>query len=41
VLLTLVAAKADYLVTGDEDLFALAGQYLIIKSAEFWARHWV
>ena len=41
VLLTLVAAKADYLVTGDKDLLALAGQYPIINPAMFWARHGV
>jgi putative PIN family toxin of toxin-antitoxin system len=41
VLLTLVAAKVDYLVTGDKDLLALAGQYPIITPAEFWARHGV
>jgi putative PIN family toxin of toxin-antitoxin system len=39
VLLTLMAAKADYLVTGDKDLLALAGRYPIVTPAEFWARH--
>lgn len=39
VLATLRAAKADYLVTGDKDLLALAGQYPILTPAEFWARH--
>lgn len=39
VLLTLVAAKADYLITGDKDLLALASQYPIVTPAEFWARH--
>lgn len=39
VLATLRAAKADYLITGDKDLLALAGQYPIIAPAEFWARH--
>ena len=39
VLATLLAAKADYLVTGDKDLLALASQYPIITPAEFWARH--
>jgi putative PIN family toxin of toxin-antitoxin system len=39
VLLTLLAAKADYLVTGDKDLLALANQYPILTPAEFWARH--
>ncbi len=41
VLLTLVAAKADYLVTGDKDLLALADRYPIVTPAEFWARHGV
>lgn len=39
VLLTLLAAKADYLITGDKDLLALANQYPIVTPAEFWARH--
>jgi putative PIN family toxin of toxin-antitoxin system len=39
VLLTLLAAKADYLVTGDKDLLALANQYPIVTPAEFWTRH--
>ena len=39
VLLTLLAAKADYLVTGDKDLLALATQHPILAPAEFWARH--
>jgi putative PIN family toxin of toxin-antitoxin system len=33
------AAKADYLVTGDKDLLALAGRYPIITPAAFWERH--
>lgn len=41
VLLTLLAAKADYLVTGDKDLLALADRYPILAPAEFWARHGV
>jgi len=41
VLLTLLAAKADYLITGDKDLLALANQYPIVTPAEFWARHGV
>lgn len=41
VLLTLLAAKANYLVTGDKDLLALADQYPILTPAEFWARHGV
>lgn len=39
VLLTLVAAKADYLITGDKDLLALASRYPIVTPAEFWGRH--
>lgn len=38
VLLTLLVAKADYLITGDKDLLALANQYSIVTPAEFWAR---
>ncbi len=36
---TLLAANADYLITGDKDLLALAGRYPILAPAEFWARH--
>lgn len=43
VLGTLVAAQRlgdmCYLVTGDKDLLALAGDFPIITPAEFWARH--
>jgi uncharacterized protein len=39
VLGTLVAAKADYLITGDKDLLALAEKYPIVTPAAFWARH--
>ena len=39
VLLTLLAAKADYLVTGDKDLLVLASQYPILPPSEFWTRH--
>ena len=39
VLLTLLAAKADYLVTGDKDLLAFSSQYPIPTPSEFWARH--
>ena len=39
VLGTLLAAKADYLITGDKDLLALAGRYSIITPAAFWERH--
>ncbi len=41
VLGTLLAAKADYLITGDKDLLTLAGKYAIVTPAEFWARHGV
>ncbi len=33
------AAKADYLITGDKDLLALASRYPILTPADFWARH--
>jgi putative PIN family toxin of toxin-antitoxin system len=36
---TLIAAQADYLITGDKDLLALAGKYPILTPAAFWARH--
>ncbi|MGE0278244.1 MAG: putative toxin-antitoxin system toxin component, PIN family [Nitrospiraceae bacterium] len=39
VLLTLVASRADYLVTGDKDLLALARDYPIVTPAAFWSRH--
>jgi putative PIN family toxin of toxin-antitoxin system len=39
VLATLVVAEADYLITGDKDLLALADRYAILTPAEFWARH--
>ena len=39
VLLTLLAARADYLGPGDKDLLALAGQYPVVTPAEFWGRH--
>jgi len=39
VLGTLLAARADYLVTGDKDLLALAGRYPIVPPAAFWERH--
>jgi len=43
VLGTFLAARAlgspCYLVTGDKDLLALAGEYSIVTPAEFWARH--
>lgn len=39
VLATLLAAQADYLITGDKDLLALADRYPIVTPAEFWQRH--
>lgn len=39
VLGTLLAAKADYLVTGDADLLSLADRYSVITPAEFWRKH--
>ncbi len=36
---TLLAAKADYLVTGDKDLLALENEYPIVTPAAFWMRH--
>ena len=39
VLGSLIAASADYLITGDGDLLALAGRYPIISPADFWAKH--
>ena len=41
VLLTLLAAEAQYLVTGDKDLLALADRYPVLTPADFWARHGV
>lgn len=39
VLGTLLAAHADYLITGDKDLLALAEKCPIITPAVFWERH--
>ena len=39
VLATLLAARADYLVTGDLDLLALADRHPIVTPAEFESRH--
>ncbi len=39
VLGTFLAANANYLVTGDKDLLALANLYPIIKPAYFWQLH--
>jgi len=33
------SAGADYLITGDKDLLALAGRYPIVTPARFWAAH--
>ena len=39
VLGTLLASKADYLITGDKDLLAFAEKYPIVTPAMFWERH--
>ena len=39
VLGTLRAAQADYLITGDKDLLALADRFPIVTPAVFWERH--
>jgi len=39
ILATLIAARADWLITGDSALLALSGRYPIISPAEFVARH--
>jgi putative PIN family toxin of toxin-antitoxin system len=39
VLGTLLASNADYLITGDKDLLALAEKYPIVTPAAFWERH--
>jgi len=39
VLGTLLTSKVNYLVTGDEDLLALANKYPIVTPAEFWQMH--
>jgi len=39
ILATMVTAQADYLVTGDKALLALAQHYRVVTPAEFWARH--
>lgn len=39
VLGTLLASKADYLITGDGDLLALAEQHSIVTPAAFWRKH--
>ena len=39
VLATFLTSKADYLITGDKDLLALAGRYSVLTPADFWKRH--
>ena len=39
VLGTLRAAQADYLVTGDKALLALAAHYPVVTPAQFWQSH--
>ncbi|MBF0166591.1 MAG: putative toxin-antitoxin system toxin component, PIN family [Alphaproteobacteria bacterium] len=39
VLGTYLAAKADYLITGDADLLILSDAYSIVTPAAFWQRH--
>jgi len=39
VLGTLLASGADYLVTGDADLLAVADRHPILTPAQFWSRH--
>jgi predicted nucleic acid-binding protein len=36
---TFRAAQAQYLITGDKDLLALAHKYPILSPADFWSRH--
>lgn len=36
---TLIASEAEYLITGDKDLLALAGRYAVVTPAQFWERH--
>ncbi|HEU5350699.1 MAG TPA: putative toxin-antitoxin system toxin component, PIN family [Terracidiphilus sp.] len=36
---TLIAARANYLITGDKDLLAIAGRYPVVTPAQFWERH--
>ncbi len=38
-LAALKTTGADYLVTGDKDLLAMAGRYPIVTPATFWATH--
>ncbi len=39
VLATLRVSGAEYLITGDKDLLALADRYPVITPAGFWAKH--
>ncbi|MFT3906399.1 MAG: putative toxin-antitoxin system toxin component, PIN family [Steroidobacteraceae bacterium] len=39
VLQALLASAANYLITGDKDLLALADRHPIVTPAEFWTRH--
>jgi uncharacterized protein len=39
VLGTLLSSRADYLITGDKDLLALAERHPILTPAAFWERH--
>ena len=42
VLGTLLASRADYLITGDDDLLALGEKYsAIVTPADFWRKHGV
>ena len=36
---TLVAAKANYLITGDKALLVLADKYPVLAAAQFWQMH--
>ncbi|HEY6897828.1 MAG TPA: putative toxin-antitoxin system toxin component, PIN family [Rhodocyclaceae bacterium] len=38
-LAALQASNADYLITGDKDLLALADRYPIVTPTQFWATH--
>lgn len=38
-LAALKTSGADYLITGDKDLLALAERYPIVAPAKFWATH--
>lgn len=39
ILAALLISGADYLITGDKDLLALADTHPIVTPAQFWARH--